>query len=102
VLLRPLPQRGSGTRKHIGDCAQGDEARSVVRELLGGHGTVISEVRRVGARFPGVDLNDLETFVNPNSELPPECHLKNAGCGWTSVDVCTHQRQTDCKAAFPM
>jgi len=47
--------------KHLGRTDQAAEARTLVRELLGGQGTVFVEGGRIGARFATAGLLELAT-----------------------------------------
>jgi hypothetical protein len=44
---------------NLGRGDQGPEARSLIRELLGGQGTVFAEGGRIGARFAAAGLLEL-------------------------------------------
>jgi site-specific DNA recombinase len=46
--------------QHVTDSQHSQEERNLVRELLGGHGTVFNQYGRVGARFHSAGLLDLE------------------------------------------
>ena len=47
---------------HVANNTQAMEERSLVRELLGGHGTVFTRDGRIGARFESAGLLDLAEF----------------------------------------
>lgn len=59
---------------HIAGTDQAAEARTLVRELLGGAGTVFTKNGRTGARFPAVSLVDL-------AEFSLESGIYNSGSG---------------------
>lgn len=48
--------------KHVPYSDQAAEERRLVRELLGGHGTVFTRTGRIGARFRSASLLDMEEF----------------------------------------
>ena len=48
--------------RHVASSAQAAEERSLVRELLGGHGTVFMRDGRIGARFRSAGLLDMAEF----------------------------------------
>ncbi len=52
--------------RHLGRSDQGAEARTLVRELLGGQGIVFSEGGRIGARFATAGLLELAAENFPN------------------------------------
>jgi hypothetical protein len=48
--------------KHVESSDQAAEERSLVRELLGGHGTVFTRDGRIGARFKSAGLLEMAEF----------------------------------------
>lgn len=59
---------------HVGKSEQASEARELVRELLGGRGTVFTRDGRVGARFASAGLLDM-------AEMPYKSSAYNIGSG---------------------